>query len=74
MKGQDLLHLADILDLPDEVFTRGNYRFDHVEAFALTCARLSSANNEHDLCTQYDRSQSSISKIFNEVVVFLNER
>lgn len=74
MTSQELLRLAETLDLPDEIITRGNYRFDRVEAFALTCARLASAGDELDLSTRYNRSQSSISEIFNEVVTFLDER
>jgi hypothetical protein len=74
MTGQDLLHVVDILQLPDEIFTCGNYRFDRVEAFAITCARLASSADEFELCTRYDRSQSSISEVFNEVITILDER
>ena len=74
MTGQDLLRLVEVLQLPEEIFTRNNYQFDRVEAFALTCARLSSAGDEFELCTRFNRCQSSISEIFNEVVTLLDER
>ena len=74
MTGQDLLRLVNVLQLPDDIFTRGGYRFDCVKAFALMCARLASASDEFDLCTRYDRCQSSISEIFNEVITLLDER
>ena len=72
MTSQDLIHLTDVLQLPDEIFTRGGYRFSSIEAFALTCARLASANDKFDLCARYNWSQSSISKIFNEVIILLD--
>lgn len=74
MTRNDLLCLADMLQLPDEIFTRTGYQFDHIEAFALTCACLASAGDEFNLCSRYNHSQSSISKIFNEVITLLNER
>ena len=33
-----------------------------------------SASNEFDLCARYNRFQSSISEIFNEVITFIDER
>ena len=74
MTGEDLLHLVDVLQLPEEIFTRSNYQFDRVEVFALACAYLASASNEFDLCARYNCSQSSISEIFNEVITFIDER
>ena len=73
MTGQDLLRLVDALQLPDEIFTRSNYRFDSVEALALTCACLASACNEFDLSARYNRSQSSISEVVNEMVALLDD-
>lgn len=74
MTSQDLLRLVDALQLPEEIFTSSGYRFDCVEAFALTCAHLASACDEFDLSVRYHRSQSSISEISNEVVTLLDER
>jgi len=71
--SQDIICLVDILQLPGEIFTHNNYWFSCVEAFTLTCARLASAGDEFDLCTWYNRSQSSISEIFNKVVTLLDE-
>ena len=74
MTGQELLRLVEILQVPDEIITRTGYRFDRVEAFGLTCARLASAGDELDLSSRYNRSQSSISEIFNTVITLLDER
>jgi len=74
MTGQDLLHLVEVLQLPNPLFTKSNYRFSHVEALALVCARLASAGNQLDLSTRYCRTQSAISEIFNDVVTFLDDR
>jgi len=74
MTSQELLHLVDTLQVPDEILTSNGYQFDGVEAFGLVCARLASAGDEYDLSTQYNRSQSSISEIFNEVITLLDKR
>lgn len=74
MTADDLLYLVDVLQLPDLIYTRGGYCFSSVEAFALTCARLASPGDEFSLCARYNRSQSSISEIFNKVVITLDER
>lgn len=73
MTGNELLRLVDALELPEVISTRNSYEFSCVEALALTCARLASAGDEFDLSVRYNRSQSSISEIFNEVIVFLDE-
>ena len=73
MTTEELIRLVTVLQLPDEIFTRGGYRFDGIEAFALTCARLASPGDEFSLCARYNRSQSSISQIFNEVITILND-
>ena len=74
MKSQDLLHLVEVLCLPNKITTHAGHRFNHVEAFALTCARLASASDEFDLSTWYNCLQSAISQIFNEVIAFLDDR
>ena len=74
MTSQDLIYLTDVLQLPDEIFTRGGYWFSSIEAFALTCACLTSANDEFNLYAQYNQSRSSISKIFNKVIILLDNR
>ena len=74
MRSQDLLQLVEILHLPGEIVTHAGHRFNRVEAFALTCARLASAGDEFDLSARYDRSQSAISQVFNEVILFLDHK
>ena len=44
-----------------------------IEAFALTCTCLASTCDEFDLSTQYNQSQSSISKVVNETVALLDD-
>jgi hypothetical protein len=39
----------------------------------LLCARLKSAGDEYDLAMKYDRSQSAISEVVNELVEFLDD-
>lgn len=73
MTGRDLLHLVEILHLPNEISTPTKFCFNRVEAFALSCARLASAGDKFSLSARYNRSQSVISEIFNEVITFLDE-
>lgn len=73
MTGRDILHLVEVLQLPDPIHTNSDFRFSRIEALALTCARLASAGNQFDLSTRYCRPQSAISEIFNEVVTFLDD-
>lgn len=73
MTAEELLFLINVLQLPNDIYTRAGYHFDSVEVFALTCARLASPSDEFTLCTHYNWSQSSISEIFNEVITILDE-
>ena len=74
MTGHSLLRLVDILNLLNEISTHTQYCFNRIEALALTCTRLASASDELGLSARYNRSQSAISEIFNEVITFLDER
>ena len=72
MRSQGLLHVVEILHLLDEIITGAGHCFDCVEAFALMCTCLTSASDKFNLSTQYDRLQSAISQVFNEVITFLD--
>ena len=43
MTSQNLIHLTDMLQLPDKIFTHSGHQFNYVEVFALTCDCLTSA-------------------------------
>ena len=47
--------------------------FTGVEALGLTLAQFCSAGDQYELSMLYNRSQSSISKIVNQVVIIVDE-
>jgi hypothetical protein len=71
--AQELVQMADILEIPDIFITKSRHQFQAVEALALLCARFSSAADVYDLSMKHDRSQSAISEIINELSVYLDE-
>ncbi|KAJ7619953.1 hypothetical protein DFH06DRAFT_922387, partial [Mycena polygramma] len=72
--ADELAHLAAVLDIPEIFRTRSRYAFPRVEALALLVARFKSAGDEFDLMMKYDRTQSAISELVNELTEFLDDR
>lgn len=71
--ADELVKMANILEIPDTFITKSRYQFLAVEALALLCARFSSAGDIYDLSVRHDRSQSSISEVINELSIYLDE-
>jgi hypothetical protein len=72
--AMELVEMAEALEMPDTIITKTRYSFDHIEALALTLARLSTPGEQYQLAMMYNRSQSSISEIVNWTVVYVDEQ
>ncbi|KAJ7128062.1 hypothetical protein C8R46DRAFT_814339, partial [Mycena filopes] len=72
--AEELVHLAVVLDIPEIFRTTKRYAFPRVEALALFLARFKSPADLADLTRRYDRCESSISELVNELAEFLDER
>lgn len=72
--ANELITVAEALEIPEKFVTRSGYAFARVEAFALLCARLRSSADQHILVIQFNRSQAAISSIVNELAMFLDEK
>ncbi|KAJ7764156.1 hypothetical protein DFH07DRAFT_704135, partial [Mycena maculata] len=70
----EIVDLASALDIPDPFVTDARYRFSAVEALCLLLARYKSAGDLYDLTMLYDRSQSAISQVVNELTMWLDQR
>ncbi|KAH7904657.1 hypothetical protein BJ138DRAFT_1183994 [Hygrophoropsis aurantiaca] len=73
MTADELLDLTEAIGIPDQITTPGAYTFSSIEALCLTCARFRSSGDIYELCTKFNRSQSSISEIVNFVVIYIDE-
>ena len=74
MTANEIFEMADALDIPDPMITEGQYSFPAVEALCLLCARFQLGADLYLFTILYDRSQSSLSELINELVEFLDER
>ncbi|KAJ7734636.1 hypothetical protein B0H16DRAFT_1767134 [Mycena metata] len=72
--ADELVHLAAIMKIPEIFRPKSRYAFPRVEALALLLARFKSAGDISDLSRRYNRSQSAISQLVNELVEFLDNR
>lgn len=72
MTANEIFEMVDALHIQD-ITTRGRYTFPALEAFCLMCARFRSAGDMYTLSILYDRSQSSISQVVNELVEVLDD-
>ncbi|KAJ7765317.1 hypothetical protein B0H16DRAFT_1310249 [Mycena metata] len=72
--ADELLDLAAALRIPEPFITEHRYSFPAIEALCLLLARYKSCEDQYDLCMKYDRSQSSISEVVNELTIWLDER
>lgn len=62
------------MDIPEVFKTSHRYVFTDLEALCLLCARLRSAGDKFELIRDYNRSQSSISQIINELSTYLDDK
>ncbi|THU92324.1 hypothetical protein K435DRAFT_906381 [Dendrothele bispora CBS 962.96] len=69
----ELQDLVSALEIPDPLITSTRSRFTALEAFCLLCARFRTAGDMYELTAKYDRAQSAISEVVNELVCFLDE-
>ncbi|KAF8219992.1 hypothetical protein L208DRAFT_1426958 [Tricholoma matsutake] len=73
MTASEIYEMIKALEIPDVFVTRTHSKFSVVEAFCLLCAQLCSARDLYALLMLYDRAQSAISEVVNELVVYLDE-
>ena len=69
-----LIELAEALDVVDDIVTENRHKFEPLEAVALLCARYRSSGDLYNLVEKYDRSASSLSELIIEMVKYLDER
>ncbi|KAE9406321.1 hypothetical protein BT96DRAFT_954974 [Gymnopus androsaceus JB14] len=72
--AEEIADLATALDIPNPFITRTRSRFSPIEALGLLLARYRTAGETYLLSTQYNRSQSAISELVNELSEFIDER
>ncbi|KAJ3964749.1 hypothetical protein EV361DRAFT_768765, partial [Lentinula raphanica] len=70
----EIFDLALALDIPDPFKTRRRHSFTAIEALSLLLARYRSGSDQYDLATKYNRCQSSLSDILNELIEYLDDR
>ncbi|KAJ3978446.1 hypothetical protein F5890DRAFT_1422592, partial [Lentinula detonsa] len=70
----EIFLLVKALDIPDPFRTQGRYCFTAVEALSLLLVRYRSGCDQFELQTKYDRCQSSLSEVLNELIEYLDER
>ncbi len=73
MTAQELIEMVDGLEIPPKLITNSRYAFTGLEAFCLLCARFRSAGDMYSLSMLYDRTQSSISEVINDLVIHLDD-
>lgn len=52
--------------------TKSGYKFPHVEALCLLLAQMRDSGDAYRMTMLYNRCQSSISEIFNELVIYVD--
>ncbi|KAJ6493877.1 hypothetical protein DFH09DRAFT_871267, partial [Mycena vulgaris] len=72
--ADEIADLAALMDIPAPFRTRGRYAFSPVEALGLLLARFRSAGDMYEVSMKYNRSQSAISELVNELSEYLDER
>ncbi|KAF7334803.1 DDE Tnp4 domain-containing protein [Mycena sanguinolenta] len=61
------------MDVPEVFRTQNRSAFTRIEALCLLLARFRSAGDQFDLSMQYNRSQSAISEVVNELTEYLDD-
>jgi hypothetical protein len=72
--AEEIVELAEVLQIPDPFITKGRYRFSSIEALGILLARYKSAGAINDLVIMYDRPESAISEVVNELSTWLYEQ
>ncbi|KAF7965647.1 hypothetical protein HWV62_42420 [Athelia sp. TMB] len=72
MTADGLMRLESALLIPDPFRTEAGYSFPSIEALALLCAWFRSLGAEYILSANYNRSQSAISQLVNELVLYFD--
>lgn len=72
MSADELIEMADALEIPNLIVVRTQSLFSSIEALGLTCARFQTAGDLNDLSTKYCRTESTISEIVNWVVEYID--
>ena len=72
--ANEIIELADVLQIPDPFITKSCFRFSSIEALALLLARLRSAGDIFDLVVHYDHPQSAISEVVHELSDYIDRR
>jgi hypothetical protein len=72
MTANELICLANVLEIPEPFQTASRYQFSAVEALCLLCAQFWTAADQFDLTMKYDRCQSLVSEVVNELAIFLD--
>jgi hypothetical protein len=70
----ELVDLVNALQLPAFFITHNRYLVSSLEAVSLLCARLKSTGDIWELVERYDRSQSAMSEIINEIAITVDDR
>jgi len=73
MTADELIQLAEVLEIPEPFKTKSRYQFSPVEALCLLCAQFQTATDQFDLAMKYDHCQSSISEVVNELMIYLDD-
>ncbi|KAJ3743844.1 hypothetical protein EV360DRAFT_20179, partial [Lentinula raphanica] len=69
----EIIRLRRILHIPSVIQTQNRYVFSGIEGLCLLLARMRDSGDQYRLHTIYDRSQSSISELFNELTELIDE-
>lgn len=74
MSAEEIMELVQALEIPDGLSTSNRYKFTAIEALCLLIARFRFAGDIYELTTRYDRAESAISEIVNDLVIFLDNK
>ena len=74
MSADNIFDMVEALDIPARIVTPTCSVFTGVEGFSLLCARFRTAGDMYNLVMQYDRAQSAISEVINQLVYDLDEK
>ena len=63
----------DVLEIPEIFVTQSRNQYLAIEAIALLCARFAHTGDIYNLTMIYNRSQSSLSELINELCIYLDD-
>ena len=73
MTTRELIEMVDALEIPPKLTTDSQYAFTSLEVFCLLCACFHSGGDMYSLSMLYDRTQSLISEVVNDLIIYLDE-